>query len=419
MIDLNFLDTRPPTISRCDAGSILTPDSAPEVECIWEIYAGDKWIAELQADLSELAARCGQGPVVNHIEYFLSNPYPSSRRPLGIFRDLGLRSEAFVQRSKRPVIAVQRGGRELTAAVLLHEYRIFGVPTRLYVSADQDGWRTVIAPGSCRLAVAKSCSEFLISKGATLISVSFIEEEGSRDEAPFIDSGKAPTSVEIRSGILLASRRREIKQRLRLMSDYDGTLATLGTRTRRNLRAATRRVKSELACEYDAEAQINEQEFIQAYRNSTHPMPNWVAQWRYASNRATPGAFLAGMRNSAGVWLAVLGGRRSNDTTFVDWQINAKYNGPLSLGTALRAFFIEDEHGRGTSLIHFEGGTSHTMSHAFLEDGARDLLFGRPNLSPRLLRLLALLFPATGLLTQAILGPNVEWTQGASERSKG
>lgn len=401
-------------LSIVDAGWASATDSLPKADCSWEIWCGEGRMAELQAAITDLAGRSGQAQLVENLGNFLSNPYPGSRQPAGDLQHLGFRSEVFVQRSKRPVIALQWSGRRLEAAVIFHEYRLYGVPTTLYVSADPDGWRTVIAHAEQRLDVATRCAELLISKGATLVLVSLIEAAELGRTTP--SSERVGTSIAFDAGsrLLLGHQRRKLKQRLHLMPDYDSTLRTLGTRTRRNFRAMTRRVMNELGCEYHANAKIAEDEFLEAYRRSTHPMPDWIARWRYRAIQSSPGAFLAGMRNLDGVWLGLIGGRRSGDMTFVDWQINAVHNGPLSLGTALRAFLVENEHVRGISLIHFEGGTSHTMSHAFLDDGARDLLFARPDLPARLLRVLARFFPPGGLLSQVILGSGVEWTQSDS-----
>ena len=89
----------------------------------------------------------------------------------------------------------------------------------------------------------------------------------------------------------------------------------------------------------------------------------------------------------------MIGGRRRNRITYVDWQMNVKPFPALSIGTAMRAYLIEHEVARGTQVLTFEDGTAHSMNRAFVRELVCDLLLARPSLSPNVLRYLAARMP--------------------------
>ena len=65
------------------------------------------------------------------------------------------------------------------------------------------------------------------------------------------------------------------------------------------------------------------------------------------------------------------------------WQINRHDKKPYSLGTVMRSFVIEHELQHGTRRLDSEGGTSHSMSHSFVQERCTDLFVMRDNLVAR------------------------------------
>jgi hypothetical protein len=142
-----------------------------------------------------------------------------------------------------------------------------------------------------------------------------------------------------------------------------------------------------------SEANPSESEFLVLNRNSLYPVFPWIAKWRFRCARGLPDSIFAGLRAADGSWLSMIGGRPRNRITYVDWQMNVKAFPALSIGTAMRAYLIEHEVARGTQLLTFEDGTTHSMNRAFVREVVCDLLLARPSLSPNVLRYLAARMP--------------------------
>ena len=51
--------------------------------------------------------------------------------------------------------------------------------------------------------------------------------------------------------------------------------------------------------------------------------------------------------------------------TVLHWQMNAAGYEKLSVGTAMRSYFLEHEVGRGAKKLIYYGGTPHSMGHSF------------------------------------------------------
>ena len=207
----------------------------------------------------------------------------------------------------------------------------------------------------------------------------------------------------------IAIQSRELRRVLPLKTTYDATLATMGPHTRRNLRSVHRHVVKELGASYLPQAELSRIDFLNLNRVCTYTVPDWVAQLRYDAACSGDGTVFAGLRAADGHWLSLLGGRRNRDTTFVDWQMNLQSSGPLSLGTAMRAFFLADEIHRGMLFIRFEGGTPHSIQNAFVPERVTDLLFARRWLSPVFLRTISPLLPEAGLLADTLRSKRLVW----------
>jgi hypothetical protein len=195
-----------------------------------------------------------------------------------------------------------------------------------------------------------------------------------------------------------------------MASSFDGTVASMGSHTRRNLRHFRRLAESKFGATFVPEADLSEAEFLALNRRSLYPILPWMAKWRFRYARGSSGTVFAGLRTNDGSWLSMIGGRRRQGTTYIDWQMNVKDFPAFSIGTALRAYLLEHEVARGTQLLTFEDGTPHSMNQAFVPEDVTDLLLARPSLSPNILRNVASRIPLKrNVLTGTILADTLIW----------
>jgi hypothetical protein len=344
---------------------------------------GHKNVLALHQTLSDLAERCGQSGVLDDLPFFLS-----ARRLWGKVPHLLL-------------LPNSEGG--LQAAVLLYAYGIGRVSSGIFVPADLHGERTVLAAEPLRSMVAWQAAESLLDHGAHLVLLSLRNGD-------FTALHSAASRDPRTSARTCATRLRLANRSLPVASTFDATVATMGPHTRRNLRHYRRLVESELGATFVPEANLSESEFLVLNRNSSYPVFSWIAKWRFRYARGLPGSMFAGLRAADGSWLSMIGGRRRNRITYVDWQMNGKAFPALSIGTAMRAYLIEHEVARGTQLLTFEEGTTHSMNRAFVREVVCDLLLARPSLSPNVLRHLAARMPSKGnVLATTILKGSTVW----------
>jgi hypothetical protein len=344
---------------------------------------GHARVLALHKTLSDLAERCGQSGVVAYLPFFLSACRFGAKIP--------------------HVLLLPDSAGELQAAVLLYEYGIGRASSGIFVPADHCGERTVIAPEPLRSLFACRAAEFLIDRGAHLVFLAL--RNGDFKSADFA------TSSDLRSSSrTCATRRRIVLRTLRLASTLDATLAGLGSHTRRNLRHFRRLAESEFGATFVPEADLFESDFLALNRQSLYPVVPWVVRWRFRYARNMPGSIFAGLQTRDGRWLSMIGGRRRNGTTYIDWQMNLKDFPCFSLGTALRAYLLEHEIARGTQLLTFEDGTPHSMNRAFVPENVTDLLLARRSLSPDILRKVAAHIPLKhNVLAGTILDDTLVW----------
>ncbi|MGI4831131.1 MAG: hypothetical protein ACRYFU_23520 [Janthinobacterium lividum] len=378
----------------------------------WHIISGAEDLIRMQPKLVALASRCEQAGALDALEYFLSEPNAGGLRSRVRISASSTSMQALLCWSRLPHLLFRVGAAGLDAAVLLLEYCVLGYRTGLFIPFDLDGHRTVIAPAGQRSMVAGQVASFLFSRGARLLLVSHME-------------ASAPGSVDwkrLERGLrempsLVATQLRTASPQLPLQSSFDRTLAQMGAHTRRNLRLAQRRVQKEMDARYISHADLALEEFLALSRRSMYPVPQEIAIWRFHTARSMQGGMFAGLCAGDGRWLSLLGGHTTGDMFSLDWQMNLTGYASLSLGTAMRAFLIEDQIERGLQWIRFEGGTPHTISSAFAVEHACDLLFAYRLLPARLLRWVFQRAPASGLLANALTSDTFTWRRIAHRRS--
>ena len=373
----------------------LPPEAGPPR---WILLARIADILAEQSALSALCSRCEQPGVLDSLAYTFSVPFYAQRPTPRALRSLPLPTHLLQPRAKLPRLLLRYLGSQLTAAVLLYEYHVVGVPSGIYIPGDVDGYRTLVAPPPRRRGVAEEAANFLLTHaGARLVLLSYPE-------------GPPPDpSLPAASPHLLAEQRRVVSRCLPLLTTFDQTLAALGVRTRRNLRAEQRRVVRKFGAVYHPRAELSFNDFLHFDRHSTFRMPGWVTDWRYHAPRTLPDGIFAGLQAADGRWLSFIGGRRQGGIASVDWQMNASDAGALSLVTAMRSFFIADQIGTGARGIRFEYGTPHSIHHSFQPEPVHDLLFTKPSLTRQRLRHLGRFLPPTGTLADTLASPSLVW----------
>jgi len=258
------------------------------------------------------------------------------------------------------------------AAVLLFEYRVFGIPTGAFSTDDWGGFRTVVAPETEREAMSAMAAEALLRKGAQLALISY-------GHLPHAGSAVAPP---LNLPALWASRKRTKAMTLLLEPTLKATLATLGKSTRFNLGYYRRRLHTVTQCELigDIRGQLPEHELDAINQASLNPIQPSELRMQYKSACTLPGGFLLGLRSAQGQWLSLIGGWRQGDVTVLYWQMNAAGYEKLSIGTAMRSYFLEHEIQRGAKKLTYYGGTPHSIGNSFRREEVTDLMVRRRSL---------------------------------------
>ena len=369
--------------------------------------------------LADLAESCGQLGFVDQLAFRLSDPYFGSKLPsLFLFS-----SPAATARTHAPL-----------AAVLLHEYRVLGLRTGIYVPADLAGDWTVLAPAGLQAEIVQQTALHLRRRGApvalltvngSLAPLTRASRPGDFSNSRNPESTKPGNSTEPGSpgnpsesfAPPVATAERPLLRTLSLRATLDATLSTMGAHTRRNLRLARRQAEGRLGARFEPRAELSEDEFLALNHDGFYPVPDHVARWRYRSAHGNTGGFMAGVRAAGGDWLALLGGRRflagKGSCTAVDWQWNRMSFSRFSPGSLMRILLIEQEQARGTTQLRFEGGTPHSMRSAFDHECVSDLLYASPRLPRSCLRLLGRVLPKGNLLGDLLTSPHLVWRQTA------
>lgn len=287
---------------------------------------------------------------------------------------------------------------DVHAAVLLYEYRVFGIPTGAFSTDDWGGFRTVIAPEAERGAMTAMAADALLREGAQLALISY-------GHPPRIGKGPAPV-MSLPSA--WASRQRPVAMTLLLEPTLHATLATLGKSTRFNLGYYRRRLHAVTQCELigDIRGLLGEHELDALNRASLNPVEASEFRMQFRSAKKLPGGFLLGLRSDRGQWLSLIGGWRQGDVTVLHWQMNAAGYEKLSIGTAMRSYFLEHEILRGARKLIYYGGTPHSIGNSFAREEVTDLMVRRRSLRGAALhgvaRVLAALRPYVRINSQLV-----------------
>jgi hypothetical protein len=362
------------------SGAISGPANSfnpvPNFHPSFTVVRGYEKVLALHSSLCDLAERCGQSGVMDYLPFFLSASRLWGRVP--------------------QLLLLPGSAGELEAAVLLYEYGVGPISSGIFIPADLFGKRTVLAPERIRSAVVWRAAESLLDRGAHLVYLSL-------ENGDFSSWQKLSTRT-------CATRRHIARRTLLIRSTFEDTVAGMGPHTRRNLRHFRRLTEFKLGAKFVPESSLSEANFLAFNRDSLYPVFPWIARGRFHKVHGLAEGFLAGLRAGDGSWLSLIGGRRQHRITYIDWQVNIKAHPALSIGTAMRAYLIEDEVARGTQHLTFEDGTPHPMSRAFVPEYMCDLLLARRTLSPNLLRKLAARIPIKhNMLAGNILDKDLVW----------
>jgi hypothetical protein len=338
------------------------------------ILRGKAEILPVSPVLAELALRCRQPGATGWIEYFFALREFRWKTPY-----LVLIGDARLDR--RPDPAKLRA-EDLSAAVLLFEYRILGLGTGVFATVDSSAFRSVVAPAAQRAAAAALASQVLLRRVAQVVIATYDDAARRLPGAALVEAAAFP----YRCAIL----RRSVAKTLELEDTYEATLAKLGKATRFNLGYYRRRWLAKMPCTFvpDARGLLNERELHIVNANCLNPVPFALFKLQYWAACNLQGGFLLGLRGPSGEWIGLIGGWRQETATVLHWQTNISGYEKASIGTVMRSFFIEHEIARGARTLTFYGGTPHSMQHSFVQDQAVDLVLRRDTLRASLLVLL-------------------------------
>jgi hypothetical protein len=356
---------------------------------------GREAILRAAGGLTEFAECCGQPEAAHDLGYFLSKPGALPRMP----RLLLIGNEDLDGEKPR--------AESLLGAVLIFEQRIAGVGLGAFATNDRSGRGSVIARCPDRARVAGLAAELLMHRGAHLVLMSFRGGEPHETEGAF---GGLLSGLRGRNDVRWTWREREIPGYLPLCPTLEATLAGLGTRTRRNLRYYRRRAELDLGATFVPDAKVSRAELLRFNRDCMYAAPRRVASWRYASLAELDEPILMGMRDGMGRWLSLLGGRRYLDRSEILWQMNREGPKASSVGTAMRAYFVEHEIAHGSRRLYAEGGTGHSMSFSFVRERVTDLVVKRDTLASKAMQLLARRYiPPDNELSRTLQSPALRW----------
>ena len=374
-----------------EAASPLTAAAEPT----FYFLRGKESILRMHGVLVELCSRSGQTGAMDHIALFLDSILNENKTPSVVLAARRAGADPFLL-----------GVDDLLGAALVYEYAVLGRATGVFVTEDGAGGRTVMAAPAERSPIAIRVCEHLLGQGARIALVSYKEEVN-----PQRQDEEIARQVK-RNGTVWGSRVRDVSTYMEIRPTFQETLAQLGRHTRRNLRYYRRRTESELGCEFYPEVRtaMSKEEFGDLNRHSTHPVEERVMARRYEDLSRFPESFCIGIRAKDGRWLSLMAGRRHHGYTEVDWQLNRAGMERLSLGTAVRSYFLENEIAFGTKRLYFEGGTPHTMRHSLVTEEAVDMVALRPSWDVRLVsRLARSRWGKNNFLLLTLADPSIRW----------
>jgi hypothetical protein len=339
---------------------VIPQSNAGPVRYALQMARGSDRILALRETLIAFSEVCGQPGTMDDLSYFLSKPGLLTRIP------------CLFLLVKRPNLKLEElGADDLIGALFLYEYSVMGCGIRAFATNDRSGRGTMLALPEHRLSAASIASRVLMDRGAHIVMLSF-RSAGEETEKEDINELNLLPSSRIKAD--WAWRERQIAAYLPLEDSYEGTLAKLGKKTRVNMRYYRRRAEAQLGCRFLSEVMLTPEDFVQFNRECMYRVSDRVALWRLKTMQDLREPLLMGMKDGDGRWLALLGGRRYRDRTEVLWQVNRDGYPSHSLSSVMRSYCIEHEIGRGMKRLYFEGGTAHSIHHAFVREELVDLV---------------------------------------------
>ncbi|MBB5345563.1 hypothetical protein HDF10_003557 [Edaphobacter lichenicola] len=359
------------------------------------VLRGRAAILRIQSVLVHLSALCQQTGAMDYLEYFLTGTDNLKKIPYLVL--IGKRGDLNVADLR---------AEDLKGAVLVYEYKVLGMPSRVFTTSDFNGSRTVIALPAERTRISASVGRYLMTNGAQVVMLSYAGESEETWSECFGDSVAGDEKR------LWTTQTREVGATIVLEKTLDETLAAMGKHTRRNLRYYRRKAGAELGCTFEGDVKkiLSKALLNELNQASTHPVSDLVLERRYSTMKALDGLFCVGVKTPDGQWISLLGGRRHHGVSEIDWQMNRSGLERYSVGTMIRSYLIEYEIEIGTSRLFFEGGTPHSMRHAFLSEKAVDIVVAKQSLFVSLLRRVAHWSPPrNNFLLQTLVDPALRW----------
>lgn len=359
------------------------------------VLRGRVEILRLRSVLTTLSDRCGQSGAMDYLEYFLTAADNLKKIPY------------LVLMASRPEVNIfEPRAEDLWGAVLVYEYKLLGFRSSLFSASDYNGTRAVIAPPKLRRQVSAAVCRYLMDQGAQIVLLNL--EPGAPESCQTCFENAMAGNTKRWWG----TQRREVGATIALQKTLDETLAGMGKHTRRNMRYYRRRAEAELGCSFAADVKnmLTIELLVELNDASTHPVAHAILERRYMTTKSMEGFFCVGVNRAGGQWISLLGGRRHAGVTEVDWQINRAGLAKYSVGTVIRSYLLEHEIAIGMEKLFFEGGTPHSMRHAFLSEEAMDIVVMNRSVSVFLLRNFARwLHPKKNFLLQTLMSPAVKW----------
>ncbi len=327
------------------------------------VVKGHARVRPLTGFLRAFGERCGHPEAMQDLGFFLSKPGAMTRVP-----HLLLVSRGKMFDAKNPQLE------ELWGVLLIFEFRTMGWPTGGFATNDRSGRSTLLALPGYEHEVMALAVKALMKLGARVALVSYRNE--SQGQAQVLHAPEKPL-LQVEAGqwrvARWATRERSIAGYLPLETTFDATLAKIGQRTRSNLRYYRRRAEKQLGCTFHPEVQITREALLAFNEQCMYAVPAAAAAWRYDSLKELSVPLLMGLKDGAGQWLSILGGRRYGGRSEILWQMNRDGHAVDSLSTVMRSYFIEHEIAQGSTRLYIEGGTPQPIRFSFVEEKLMDL----------------------------------------------
>ena len=357
--------------------------------------------------LKELATRSGQIDSAEDLAYFLEKPGLMRRTPhLLLLRKPAQSNEsthaptAHASKTDASSDLQSNAAPGLCGALLVNEYRPLGYATRAFAASDRSGRGVLLAAPEDRLQLALEAGSRLFQAGAKIVLLTI--QCGASEQETAAALGHIP-------GAQWAVRTRTQATHLQLASSFDATLASLGQKTRSNLRYYRRRAETELHCRFVPDVKLTLPEFVEFNRCSTFPLPERTLKWRLGVQRALKQPYLMGLQDGDGRWLSLIGGRRFGASTEILWQMNRTGLQRHSIVSAMRSYHMEHEIGLGARELYIEGGTPHSMQNSFQSEPITDIIFVRTRLKRSVSAFARRYIPTDNLLAEMLFDPATQW----------